>query len=242
MAAHDLAAECIVKVVSPPMAHVQVNGSDGPLTLQDGANYTLSWSSQAAQTCWSTGWTNTVMPPTGPAGSKQATLYSAPIREQVTCSVGAFGVMPQGVSNTVLLNTTTPAVATTASGNNAACLEIVAPLEVHVGEVFDADVTMLNSGSKPWETDASPHRLAAVKYGPGVPREDNPLWGLMRQGLPNTVLPGEAVTFHLRLTAPLSATQPGEFPYLFPYFDWQMVEDGVEFFGQACRTTVLVIP
>ncbi len=110
--------------------------------------------------------------------------------------------------------------------NNAACLGINAPDSVSVNQAFSASVTMNNTGSGTWRSDATPHKLGSQN-----PR-DNLNWGLSRVSLPWSIGPGWSAVFNFNATAPSS---PGTYP-----FYWQMVEDGVEWFGSTCAKIITV--
>lgn len=113
--------------------------------------------------------------------------------------------------------------------NNASCVGITAPDSVIAGQNFSATVTMSNTGTKPWTTDASPHNLGSQNP------QDNLRWGLGRVALPSSPInSGQSATFNFTATAP---TTPGTYP-----FDWKMVEDTVEWFGQTCSKTITVNP
>ncbi|MCX8091420.1 MAG: PA14 domain-containing protein, partial [Verrucomicrobiae bacterium] len=111
--------------------------------------------------------------------------------------------------------------------NNAAVVGGSVPSTVAPGQTFTASITMRNSGTKPWTSDGTPHRLGSQNP------QDNTRWGLSRVGLPTSpVNPGQNVTFTFTATAP---TTPGTYP-----FDWRMVEDGVEWFGATFTATITV--
>ncbi|MCX6812978.1 MAG: NBR1-Ig-like domain-containing protein [Candidatus Azambacteria bacterium] len=116
-----------------------------------------------------------------------------------------------------------------ATANNASCLNISKPASIGVGQQFFANVTMQNTGTKVWNSDATPHSLGSQNP------QDNTRWGLGRVGLPwEPVNPGQSVTFGFTSTAP---STPGSYP-----FDWKMVEDSIEWFGQTCQSTMVVNP
>jgi hypothetical protein len=111
--------------------------------------------------------------------------------------------------------------------NNAACAGLSAPAMVAPDATFTATVTMQNNGTKPWTTDATPHNLGSQNP------QDNTRWGLGRVPLPaSPVNPGATVYFTFTARAPAT---PGTYA-----FDWRMVEDGVEWFGQTCAATITV--
>lgn len=114
--------------------------------------------------------------------------------------------------------------------SNASCVGSTSPTRVAVGEQFQAQVTMRNTGGVPWTSDgANPFRLGSEN-----PR-DNTRWVHSRAGLPRSpVNPGESVSFSLPLQAPFVA---GSYP-----FDWAMLQEGIRWFGDICRRTITVTP
>lgn len=88
------------------------------------------------------------------------------------------------------------------------------------GQTMPLSVQMRNSGTTTWSASRS------YSLGSQSPR-DNWNWGMARVGLPHDVAPGQTVTFNMTLTAP-PATGAGPVSV-----QWQMVQDGVEWFGQA---------
>lgn len=101
---------------------------------------------------------------------------------------------------------------------------------VDVNANFSVAIVMRNSGTKPWNSDATPHRLGAVG--------EVTTWGMTRISLPVTVAapfpqPGSDVTFSFTATAP---SVSGVYN-----FQWQMVEDGIQWFGaMAPQVTITV--
>lgn len=98
------------------------------------------------------------------------------------------------------------------------------PYLMAAGTTYAVAVTMRNSGTSTW-TDAGQFRLGAQN-----PR-DNYTWGLHRVGLPYPVGPGGEVTFDFLVTAP---SMPGGYN-----FQWQMVQDGVAWFGPLTPNIVV---
>ncbi len=90
--------------------------------------------------------------------------------------------------------------------NNSSCLNISKPASIGAGQQFFANVTMENTGTKVWNSDASPHALGSQNP------QDNGTWGLGRVGLPTEpVNPGQSVTLvsqllRLQLPAPIPLT------------------------------------
>lgn len=101
---------------------------------------------------------------------------------------------------------------------------------VSPGQTFPVSITLRNTGAKPWNSDATPHRLGAVY--------DVTTWGLTRVALPVSVvnpLPqsGNEVTFTFTATAPVAAGNHT--------FQWQMVEDGITWFGDATPAVTVTV-
>lgn len=99
------------------------------------------------------------------------------------------------------------------------------PSSLTVAQGAQATVTMRNTGAAAW-TAAEGYRLGA--QGP----QDNGVWGRNRVELPvASVAPGQDVTFSFPITAPAT---PGQ-----PTFQWRMVQDGVEWFGDFSPATAV---
>ncbi len=119
-----------------------------------------------------------------------------------------FGQKSKNISITVVDN-----------GNSALFVSQTAPSSVTPNENFSATVTFENNGGTTWKS--------SDKYFLGSQNPiDNTTWGKGngRFSLPKDVAPSEKVTFTLNLTAP---SKTG-----FYNFQWQMVQEGVEWFGE----------
>jgi len=112
--------------------------------------------------------------------------------------------------------------------NKSSCVSISAPNSITSGQQFNASVTMKNTGTKVWNSDATPHKLGSENL------TDNERWGFKRVNLPSITNPENSVTFNFTATAPATA---GAYP-----FSWKMVEDGIEWFGEICTKNIKVIP
>ncbi len=113
--------------------------------------------------------------------------------------------------------------------NDAAVVSGSVPAAVPAGSTFAAIITMNNNGSKPWTSDATAHKLGSQNP------QDNTRWGISRVNLPSgTINPGANAVFSFIATAPVT---PGTYA-----FDWKMVEDGVEWFGDTSTRTITVTP
>jgi hypothetical protein len=100
------------------------------------------------------------------------------------------------------------------------------PESLRPGQTFQATITVRNTTQKAW-TRADGFKLGA--------RDDSdPLTGATRHALPQgvTVQPGQTHTFTFPLTAP---AQPGTY-----VTDWQMLQEGVEWFGPVAGASVSV--
>jgi hypothetical protein len=89
---------------------------------------------------------------------------------------------------------------------------------MEAGVAYAVSVTMRNDGSETW-TDGALYRLGSQNP------QDNYTWEVNRVALPRPVAPGEEVTFNFTVTAP---STNGTYN-----FQWRMVQDGVEWFGDA---------
>ena len=88
------------------------------------------------------------------------------------------------------------------------------------GQTMPLSVQMRNNGTTTWSASRA-HALGSQSP------QDNWNWGMGRVALPHDVAPGETVTFNMTLTAP-QVTGAGNVSV-----QWRMVQDGVEWFGQA---------
>jgi len=110
--------------------------------------------------------------------------------------------------------------------NNSQFISQTIPTGVEAGQEFDVSITFANTGTTTW-TDAELYHLGSQNP------QDNFNYGVNRLLLPNDVLPGEQVTITATLTAPATVG--------FYYFQWQMVQDGVEWFGEKSETVNFVV-
>jgi hypothetical protein len=102
------------------------------------------------------------------------------------------------------------------------------PINVTAGKSFAASVTMHNTGTTRWSS------TGGYRLGSQAP-QDNSNWGINRVQLPGDVAPGAQAVFSFNVSAPQI---PGRYD-----FQWKMVQDGVQWFGEATDNTVFnVIP
>lgn len=170
----------------------------------------------------------------GPAGGNATDFLNNVVSPQLDASfsaiINATAVEPCGVSD-VRLNaacqksgninfapyqscSTTPPGGGTVNGVSFVSQSV--PYMMAAGAAYVVSVTLRNSGTSTW-TDAGQYRLGSQN-----PR-DNYVWGFNRVSLPSSIPPGGDVTFSFHVNAP---TIPGSYN-----FQWQMVQDGVAWFG-----------
>lgn len=101
------------------------------------------------------------------------------------------------------------------------------PASIQPGEVAAASVQMRNTGNTTW-TAAEAYRLGSQNA------PDNMRWGLNRVAVPGSVAPGQIATFNFSITGPTPSAGGGEGMRA---FQWQMVRDGVTWFGELTPNT-----
>jgi aqualysin 1 len=116
-----------------------------------------------------------------------------------------FGDMTANVPITVL-----------APSNQAMFVSQSVPSSMYVSEPYDVSITMKNTGTTTWQAGTN-YRLGSQNP------QDNQTWGWSRITLAGPVPPGGQVTFTFTVTAPKKS---GTYN-----FQWRMVQDGVEWFG-----------
>ncbi|MDO8495194.1 MAG: hypothetical protein Q7S32_01540, partial [bacterium] len=194
----------------PPTCNITANPPSGT----NPTSGTLSWTTGNSPTSCTAygGWSGSK---SVSGGSQAFGPISTSTTYGLTCTNSGGDV---DCSTTVTISTPT---------NNAACLGLSAPTSVTTGQTFSAQVSLGNNGTKPWTTDGTPHRL-----GSQDPQDTN-RWGLTRVDLPSQPInTGQGTTFSFSATAPATA---GTYP-----FSWQMVEEGVGWFGTMCSQNITV--
>jgi endonuclease/exonuclease/phosphatase family metal-dependent hydrolase len=113
--------------------------------------------------------------------------------------------------------------------NRARFLSQSIPLAMLTGETATASITFRNDGEKPW-TPAEGYFLGSQSP------ENNRTWGLNRVALEGSVSPGQQKTFTFTITAPPTEGAPD--------FCWQMLQEGVEWFGDpsTCGSIAVLAP
>ncbi|HWW74610.1 MAG TPA: PKD domain-containing protein, partial [Pyrinomonadaceae bacterium] len=134
-------------------------------------------------------------------------------------AAGTYNVSLRVRDNSGLWSTysyTTATVSNPTPVNNATFVSQSVPTAMNAGQQYSVSVTMYNAGTTTW-TAAGGHRLGSQNP------QDNGTWGTGRVNLLASVAPGQSATFTFTVTAPAT---PGTYN-----FQWQMVQDGVEWFG-----------
>jgi RHS repeat-associated protein len=122
-------------------------------------------------------------------------------------------------------------VAAPALVNRAEFVSQIAPPSTLVqGKPYSYSVSMKNTGTTTWDSaGASPHRLGAINS------QDVNKWGANRLTLAAPVAPGAVGTFSYSGLLPL-ASATGTFD-----FQWQMLQDGVEWFGKVSDNSPVIV-
>jgi len=132
-------------------------------------------------------------------------------------------------SNTTKSATTSgqPAPAAVSQETHAAAfVEQTVPAQMAADGEYTVSVRMRNTGKMAWSA-ADSYRIGSVNP------LDNEVWGLRRVAVPAVIAPGSEVTFTFALKAP---QMPGEYN-----FQWRMVQDGVEWFGDPTPNVAVAV-
>lgn len=205
-----------VVAAGPPSVDLTINGSvASEITVARGSNLNLRWNG------------------TSPSNVPNATSCTASgAWSGAKSHLGGSNDLPANATATYTLTCTGPGGSASDSVTvnvvdvpGAACVSVAGvPATVAPRQTFTAQVTVRNTGTNAWTSDATPHRLGSAN-----PR-DNLNWGLNRVGLPAgvSVAPNAQHTFAVNARAPASQ---GVYN-----FSWQMVEDGIAWFGPTCSS------
>jgi hypothetical protein len=131
-------------------------------------------------------------------------------------------------TNTATATATRSATPTTtaAPNNNAQFVLQNVPKTLSVGQPASVSLTMKNTGTTTW-TSAASYRLGSQNP------QGNTTWGIKRVELPNSVAPGQLVTFTFTVLAP---TTIGSYN-----FQWRMVQDGTGWFGALTANVAITV-
>ena len=110
---------------------------------------------------------------------------------------------------------------------NDARVRVKGPRSIDAGSEFSIHVTIKNIGTTTWVAGGY-YRLGSQSP------QDNKIWGYNRKTLNRNISPGESYTFNFTLNAPDTGGS-----YL---CSWQMVQDGVEWFGTNDFIRITVNP
>ena len=113
--------------------------------------------------------------------------------------------------------------------NNASFVSQSVSAAMTAGQSYGVSVTMQNTGTGTWT------KAAGYKLGSQYP-QDNALWaGSSRINLADAdaIAPGQQKTFSFNITAPVV---PGTY-----YFQWKLVQEGVEWFGGVSQLVVVTV-
>lgn len=114
------------------------------------------------------------------------------------------------------------------SQNNAQFVSQNVPTTVVAGDTFNVELVFKNNGTTTW-MNVNPNGYFLGSQNP----QDNYTWGTNRIYLSDTVAVGEQITLSATLTAPNTA---GTYN-----FQWQMLQDGVEWFGDFSDNLVIEV-
>ena len=117
-------------------------------------------------------------------------------------------------------------VTITSQRNGATFVSQSVPATMAAGQAYSVSVTMRNSGTSTWSSVGG-YRLGSQNL------PDNSTWGPNRANAINTVAPNGDITYNFAVTAP-----PTEGTY---NFQWRMVQDGVEWFGDATPNVAVTV-
>jgi hypothetical protein len=113
-----------------------------------------------------------------------------------------------------------------ATGRSAVFVDQSVPAEMVSDHAYTVSVRMRNTGTVPWSAGEN-YRLGSVNP------LDNETWGLRRVALTTTVAPGAEVTLTFTVKSPRAE---GEYD-----FQWRMVQDGVDWFGDETRKVTVTV-
>jgi len=124
----------------------------------------------------------------------------------------------------LILLLTYPALA----ANDAEFISQTVPSSMTVGQSYSVSVTMKNTGTTSW-TAAGNYRLGSQNP------QDNWNWGNNRAYLSagDSIAPGQSKTFSFTITAPAT---PGTYN-----FQWRMLQEGIEWFGDYSQNRAISV-
>ncbi|PYS92121.1 MAG: hypothetical protein DMF64_10050 [Acidobacteria bacterium] len=172
----------------------------------------------------------------GTTGTGQVPVhtYANPGTYTVTLTVTDSHNLTGGTTTTAIVTAApdpTPTPSPDVNWNDAQFVSQSVPTSMDGGQSYSVSVTMRNTGTSTW--------TAAHLYRLGVQNpQDNSNWSIGRVAVPNDVAPGATVTFNFAVIAPRFYAPSWDIAH--PYnFQWQMVQDSVEWFGQLTQNVVV---
>ena len=159
-------------------------------------------------------------------GGLVGTATAAPYAINWTATAtGTYSVQARATDNLGGVTTSPVSQVIIGSGNAAQFISQSVPAAMGPGQTAAVSVTMKNLGTSTW-TAASNFSLGSQNA------QDNTTWGMGRVALPQSVAPGATATFNFNVTAPSTL---GSYN-----FQWKMVQDGVEWFGDLSTNVAVV--
>lgn len=159
-------------------------------------------------------------------GGLVGTATAAPYAVSWTATAtGTYSVQARATDNMGGVTTSPVSQVIIGSGNAAQFISQSVPAAMGPGQTAAVSVTMKNLGTSTWTT-ASNFNLGSQNA------QDNSTWGMGRVALPQSVAPGATATFNFNVTAPSTL---GTYN-----FQWKMVQDGVEWFGDLSTNVAVV--
>jgi PKD repeat protein len=177
---------------------------------------------------------------TSSSGPAPTHIYASPGNYTVTLTVVDTHNLSATDSRTVTVNpaSTPPSSTPTGQGNAAIFVRQSVPSQMDAGASYPISVTMRNNGTTNW-TAARLYRLGSQNPG------DNTTWSMDRVAVPSVIAPGAEVTFNFTVVAPgsVGGTCCGDEdpPSTATNFEWRMVQDGVEWFGEQTTNVPVTV-
>lgn len=181
--------------------------SFSPATVDAGKNSTVTWSSSndadgfLLYSCGSMG--SGTIPANGSTTVTPASTQTCTLTATNSASISG------SCSATVT-------VGPVCFGNCAKFISQNVPTTMVPGQSYPVSITINNIGTTTWTAQDG------YKLGSQNP-ENNITWGVNRVGVPNTVLPGQEITFSGNIRAPINAGLYN--------FQWRMLRELVQWFG-----------
>jgi RHS repeat-associated protein len=123
-------------------------------------------------------------------------------------------------SDNVIVNVVAP------RQNNAQFVSQTVPAAMTAGQGYGVNVLMRNTGNTTWSAHGD------IGLASANPRSNN-TWNAVRIDQPATTSPGETASYAFQVVAPAA---PGTYN-----FQWNMVQDGVEWFGAPSDNVVVAV-